>query len=81
MTTAGLMELGSKITGKEPRMTRNQVELYYGVELQVNIAKARVELGYAPRDPETAIRETFEYLAKRSKNELQKSYSEGIRRS
>jgi len=45
MTIAGLMELGGKITGKEPRMMRNQVELYYGVKLHVNIAKARVELG------------------------------------
>ena len=61
------MEFASKITGKQPLLIRSQVELFYGVAPRKDISKARQELGFTPRDPETAIRETFEYLAKRSK--------------
>ncbi len=67
LTAGSLMEFLSKITGKEPLLMRNQVELYYGVDLHLNIAKAQKELGYTPRNPETAIRENFEYLIKRNK--------------
>ena len=62
---AGLSELISKITGKEPLMMKNQVELYYEADLRVDISKARKELGYNPRNPEQAIKETFEYLLER----------------
>ncbi len=56
------MELGSKITGKAPQMLCSQVNLFYGNTRQIDISKARAELGYNPRDPETAIREAFVYL-------------------
>jgi dihydroflavonol-4-reductase len=61
------MEFASKITGKQPLLLRSQVELFYGVAPRKDISKAQQELGFTPRDPETAIRETFEYLSKRSK--------------
>ncbi|MCA9922540.1 MAG: NAD-dependent epimerase/dehydratase family protein [Anaerolineales bacterium] len=56
------MELGGKITGSEPMLLRSQVDMYYGEALQMNISKARTELGYAPRDEETAVREALAYL-------------------
>ena len=61
------MEFASKITGKQPLLLRSQVELFYGVAARKDISKARIELGFDPRDPETAIRETFDYLKNRSK--------------
>lgn len=56
------MEFVSKITGKKPLLIRSQVELFYGVAPRKDISKARQELGFTPRDPETAIREAFVYL-------------------
>ena len=61
------MEFASKITGKQPLLLRSQVELFYGVAARKDISKARIELGFDPRDPETAIQETFDYLKNRSK--------------
>ena len=46
-------------------MLRSQVKIFYGNERRMDLTKARTELGYAPRDPETAIREAFEYLEAR----------------
>ncbi len=65
MAVAGAMELGARITGREPRMLRSQVKIFYGNERRMDLTKARTELGYAPRDPETAIRAAFEYLEAR----------------
>jgi len=62
---AGMAEMMSKITGKTPLMMKNQVELYHEADLRVDISKARNELGYNPRNPEQAIKETLEYLANR----------------
>ena len=62
---AEIAEIVSKITGKEPLMMKNQVELYYNADLRVDISKAKRELGYNPKNPEKAIKETFEYLIER----------------
>ena len=60
-----VMELVSRLTGKEPMMVRSQVRIFYGNERRMDLTKARDELGYTCRDPETAIREAFEYLKTR----------------
>jgi dihydroflavonol-4-reductase len=57
------MEFASRFTGKAPMMLRSQVEIFYGNPRQMNIEKARTELDFTPREPETAIREAFDYLA------------------
>ena len=57
------MELAGKITGKQPLLLRSQVELFYGVAPRKDISKARTELGFNPRPPETAVREALAYLA------------------
>jgi len=62
------MEFASKITGKQPLLLRSQVELFYGVAPRKDISKARAELEFTPRDPEMAIRETFNILASRDKD-------------
>jgi len=60
------MEFASKFTGKQPLLLRSQVELLYDVAARKDISKARAELGFIPRNPETAIREAFDYLARSS---------------
>lgn len=62
------MEFISKFTGTRPLLLRSQVALFYGVAPRKDISKARTELGFNPRDPELAIRETLDYLANRSKS-------------
>jgi dihydroflavonol-4-reductase len=62
MAVAGAMELSSHLAGGEPRLTRSQVRIFYGSTRRMDISKARAELGYSPRDPETALRQAFEYL-------------------
>lgn len=62
---ASLMELGGKLTGREPEILRSQVKMYYGVEQEFVIEKARRELGYAPRSSEEAVRGCFAYLVGR----------------
>lgn len=62
---AYLMELGGRLTGREPEILRSQVKMYYGVEQGFVIDKARRELGYAPRPSEEAVRGCFAYLAGR----------------
>ena len=55
-------ELGAKITGKPPQLLRSQVKLFYDNPRVMNINKARIELGYDPRDGETAVRQALVYL-------------------
>jgi dihydroflavonol-4-reductase len=62
LAVAGAMELAALLTGAEPRLLRSQVRIFYGSERHMDLSKARKELGYDPRDPETALRQAFEYL-------------------
>ncbi len=61
------MEFASKISRKQPLLLRSQVELFYDVAARKDISKARAELGFSPRDPETAIKEAFTYLKENSR--------------
>lgn len=65
MGMASLMELGGQVTGQEPLILRSQVQLYYGMEENIDISKARRELGYDPRPSEQAVREALAYLQQR----------------
>lgn len=62
MAAATLQEFRARLTGDEPMVSRSQVNLYYGKVQTININKARQELGYVPRSPEQALRESFAYL-------------------
>lgn len=61
---ANLMEGVSKLTGKAPMIMRNQVTLYYGAKFRMDASKARADLGFAPRDSKTAIRQAYADLLK-----------------
>jgi len=65
LVVSATMEFISRFTGRAPLLLRNQVNIFYGNPRQMDISKARTELGFDPRDPETAVRETFDYLANR----------------
>ncbi len=61
------MEFASAITGNPPMLLRSQVENFYGVARRIDLTKARTELGFNPRPPETAVREALTYLANERK--------------
>lgn len=61
-SVAGLMEIGSKITGKEPLLQRHYLEMFYGLHQDYNIDKAKKELGFAPKPSKQALIEAFQYL-------------------
>lgn len=59
---AGLMEVASKITGKEPLLQRHYLEMFYGLHQDYNIDKAKKELGFAPKSSKQALTEALQYL-------------------
>jgi len=65
--SSSVTEFASKITGQEPIVPRSLVDLFYGVVGRKDISKARAELGFNPRSPETAIREALDDLAREHK--------------
>ena len=60
---AEIMGLTSKLTGRPPLLMKGNINHYYKKKENLNITKAQAELGYKPRKPEVAIRETLEYFA------------------
>lgn len=59
---AGLMELGSKITGKEPQLQRHYIDMFYGLKQDYNISKSKQDLGFAPKPSLQAFKEALRYL-------------------
>lgn len=59
---AGCMDLLSKINGKAPLMSRKDVSMFYGLQPNFDIAKARTELGFNPKSPTQAVKEAMLYL-------------------
>jgi dihydroflavonol-4-reductase len=59
---AGLMEAGSKITGKEPLLQRHFIEMFYGLNQDYDISKAREELGFNPKSSKAALIDAMWYL-------------------
>lgn len=47
-SVAGLMEFWSKITGKEPQLQRQYVNMFYGLKQDFDISKSRRDLGFNP---------------------------------
>lgn len=62
---AKALEAASRENGQEPLLTTYGVELYYSADPRLDISLARCELDFSPRDPETAIRQTLQYLVQR----------------
>ncbi len=59
---AGLMEIGSKVTGKEPLLQRQYLDMFYGLKQDYDISKAREELGFSPKPSTEALIEALNYL-------------------
>jgi dihydroflavonol-4-reductase len=57
-----VMVIGAKITGNPPQLVRSQIKLFYDNPRVMIIDKARTELGFDPRDGETAVRQALSYL-------------------
>jgi len=64
---ASLMEFASKITGKEPLLQREYLDMFYGLKQDYNIDKAKKELDFNPKPSEQALIDALKYL----KNEWQ----------
>jgi len=62
---AFLKESMAKLSGKAADLTRSQVAIFYGIKQEYAIKKAREQLGFQPRTPEVALKETFNYLMER----------------
>ncbi len=71
-SVAGLMEFGSKITGKEPQLQRHYLDMFYGLKQDYDISKSKNELGFDPKPPKDALINALEYL----KNDWKKKLTE-----
>ena len=67
-SVAGLMEFSSKITGKEPLLQRQYLDMFYNLKQDYDISKSKQELDFKPKSSKKALEETLEYL----KNEWKK---------
>ncbi|SFF59683.1 NAD-dependent epimerase/dehydratase family protein [Thermoflexibacter ruber] len=63
---AWFMEIGSKFTGKAPLLSVKDLAMFSGLQQDFDISKARKELGFNPKKPETAIKEAMHYLKNKS---------------
>ena len=61
-SVAGLMEFSSKITGKEPLMQRQYIDMFYGLKQDFDITYAVQDLGFKPKPSKKALIEALEYL-------------------
>ena len=61
-SVAGLMELSSKLTGKEPLLQRQYVDMFYGLNQDYDISKSRKELDYHPKSSKKALEDALHYL-------------------
>ena len=59
---AGIMEIGSKILGREPLLQRHYLDMFYGLNQDYDISKARRALGFNPRPSREALIQTLRYL-------------------
>ncbi|WP_196887468.1 NAD-dependent epimerase/dehydratase family protein [Aureivirga sp. CE67] len=59
---AGLMEFGSKISGKEPQLQRHYVAMFYGLHQDYDISKSREELDFNPKSSKDALEDALYYL-------------------
>lgn len=63
-TIAALMEFTAKLKRTAPVLTRKDISMFSGLQQDFDISKARNELGFAPKRPEQAVKEAFDYLLK-----------------
>jgi dihydroflavonol-4-reductase len=59
---ASLMELSSKLSGKEPLLQRHYLDMFYNLKQDYDITKSKQELGYNPKSSKIALEEALKYL-------------------
>ena len=59
---ARIMELGSKITGKEPKLQRQYLDMFYGLKQDYDISKSIEDLDFNPKSSKKALEEALIYL-------------------
>lgn len=57
-----LMETGSKLTGKAPLLTTKDIAMFSGLQQDFDTSKARIELGFNPKNSIQAVKEAMYYL-------------------
>ncbi|SNR54473.1 dihydroflavonol-4-reductase [Maribacter sedimenticola] len=61
-SVAGLMEFSSKLTGKEPLLQRQYLDMFYGLKQDYDIRKSIIELDYNPKPSRKALEDALKYL-------------------
>lgn len=59
---AWFMEIVSKINGKAPLLTTKEIAMFSGLQQDFDISKARIELGFTPKNSKQAVKEAMHYL-------------------
>ena len=57
-----LLGLIAKISGKAPAMTTKEVKMFYKLQQDFDISKARKELGFSPKPTKEALKEALIYM-------------------
>ncbi|VAW18288.1 Dihydroflavonol-4-reductase [hydrothermal vent metagenome] len=68
-SVAGLMEFTSKITGKEPLLQRQYIDMFYGLKQDYDISKSKQELDFNPKSSKEALIDALKYLKNEWKEE------------
>ncbi|MFZ1805966.1 MAG: NAD-dependent epimerase/dehydratase family protein [Cyclobacteriaceae bacterium] len=67
-SVAGLMELASKISGKEPQLQRHYIDMLYGLKQDYDITQSKNEIDFNPKSSKQALIEAIIYLKSEWKN-------------
>lgn len=59
---AWFMELVSKINGKAPLLSTKDIAMFSGLQQDFDISKAKIELGFNPKNSNQAVTEAMKYL-------------------
>ncbi len=68
-SVAGLMEFGSRFTGKEPQLQRHYLDMFYGLKQDYDITKSRNEIDFNPKNSKQALIDAMDYLKNEWKHE------------
>ena len=59
---AWFMETVGKISGKAPLLTTKDIAMFSGLQQDFDISKARIELGFNPKNTIEVVKEAMVYL-------------------
>ncbi|CAL2087014.1 dihydroflavonol-4-reductase [Tenacibaculum sp. 190524A05c] len=59
---AFFMRIKSQLTGKEPLLQKEYIDMFYGLKQDYDISKAKNELGFSPKNSKQALIDALHYL-------------------